>query len=160
MSRPLDITSVVNLSFIGDGSDIILSNGCSIIWTNSYKLFLTSLNVIFNETNKVANNSAISFENSELVTFSNVSFFKFCCNLLMHSRAILVVGSSIVFESCRFENGFHSTGGTLYIEDSNVTFGGHNAFLNNTAHNTAGAIYGLSRREKKTYIAQMLDIFG
>ena len=139
----LTIANVVNLTFIGDESDIILSNGCSIIWTNSSKLFLTSLNVFFNETNKTANNSAISIESTEVFTFSNVSFFKFYCELLFYSRAILVVGSSIVFESCRFENGFHSTGGTLYIEGSNVTFGGHNAFLNNTAHNTAGALYGL-----------------
>ena len=139
----LNITNVVNMSFIGDESDITLCNGCSIIWTNSSELFLTSLNVIFNETNKIANNSAISFENTELFTLSNVSFFKFYCNLLNYSRAILVVGSSVVFESCRFENGFHSTGGTLYIEDSNVIFRGHNSFLNNTAHYTAGAMYGL-----------------
>ena len=140
----LTIANVVNLSFIGDESDITLSSGCSIMWTNSSKLFLTSLNVFFNGTNQTANFSAISFENTELVTLSKVSFFKFYCDLLFfYSRAILVVGSSIVFESCRFENGFHSTGGTLYIEDSNVTFGGHNAFLNNTANNTAGAMYGL-----------------
>ena len=139
----LFIKNVVNTSFIGHESDIILSNGCSIIWTNSSELFLTSLNVIFNETNKTANNSAISFENSKLVTFSNVSFYKFYCELDFYSRAILIVGSSIAFESCKFENGYHSEGGTLRIEDSNVTFVGHNVFWNNTANYTAGAMYSL-----------------
>ena len=60
------------------------------------------------------------------------------------TRAILVVGSSIVFDSCKFENRYHSTGCILYnIEDSYVTFGGHNIFLNNMAYNTAGDMYGL-----------------
>ena len=139
----LFITNVVNLSFVGDESDIILSNGCSITWKNSSKLFLKSLNLIFNETNGTTNNSAIHFENSDLVTFLNASFSKYYCELDIFSRAILVVSSSIIFESCKFENGYHSTGGTLYIEESNVTFGGHNVFLNNTAYNTAGAMYGL-----------------
>ena len=137
------ITNVVNLRFIGDESDIILSNGCSIIWKNSSKLFWTSLNLIFNETNEITNNSAIRFENAENVNFSNASFLKFYCELNYFSRAILIVGSSIIFENIKCENGYHSTGGTLYIIDSNVTFGGHNIFLSNTANNSAGALYGL-----------------
>ena len=137
------IRNVVNLSFAGDESDIILCNGCSIIWTNSSKLFWTSLNLIFNHTNETANNSAIRFEKSEDVTLLNASFSKFYCDLNFFSRAILVVGSSVKFENCKFENGYHSTGGSLYIEDSNAMFGGHNAFLNNTAYSAAGAMYGL-----------------
>ena len=139
----LFITNVVNLSFVGDESDIILSNGCCIIWKNSSKLFWTSLNLIFNETNEITNNSAIHFENAENINFSDASFLKFYCELNYFSRAILIVGSSIIFESIKCENGYHSTGGTLYIKDSNVTFGGHNVFLNNTASNSAGAMYGL-----------------
>ena len=53
------------------------------------------------------------------------------------------MGSSVIFERCKFENGYHSKGGTLYIKDSNVTFGSHNIFSNNTAYYTAGAMYGL-----------------
>ena len=139
----LFITNVVNLSFVGDGSDIILFDRCSIIWTKSFKLFFTSLTLIFNETKKIANNSAIHFENSKVVIFSNVSFIKFCCELNYYYRAIIVMGTSVIFESCKFENGYHSKGGALYIEDSNVTFGGRNVFLNNTANYTGGAIYGL-----------------
>ena len=140
----LSITNVVNLSFVGDESDIILSDGCSIIFNKSSNIFWSSLNIIFNETNKLMNSSVLCFENSEVVTFSNISISrKSYDGLNFFSRAILVVGSSIVFESCKFENGHHSTGGSLYIEDSNVTFDGHNDFLNNTANNTAGAIYGL-----------------
>ena len=142
----LFITNVVNLSFIGDEGDIILSNGCSIIWTNSSKLFWTSLNLIFNETNEITNNSAICLEKSEAVTFSNASFLKFYHDPIFFSRAILLMGSSIVIESCKFENGCHFTGGNLYYEDSTVTFGGHNVFLNNTAYNTGGAMYGLRSR--------------
>ena len=130
------------MSFVGDESDIILSHGCSIIWTNSSKLFWNSLNLIFNETNEI-NSSAIHFENSENVTISNASFFKFYWELNFFSRAILVVDSFIKFKSCKFENGYHSTGSSLYIKDSNVTFGGHNDFLNNTAYDSAGAMYGL-----------------
>ena len=48
-----------------------------------------------------------------------------------------------IFESCKFENGHYSSSGALYIQDGYVTFDGHNDFLNNTANNTAGAIYGL-----------------
>ena len=139
----LFITNVTNLGFVGDKSDIILSNGCSIIWTNSSKLFWTSLNLLFKKAYENTNYSAIHFGNSENVIFSDASFFKIYCEHGIFSRAILVVGSSIIFENCKFENGYHSTGGTLYIKDSNVTFGGHNVFLNNTANNSAGAMYGL-----------------
>ena len=52
------------------------------------------------------------------------------------------MSSSIVFESCKFENGYHSKGGIIHIEDSNVTFRSHNDFLNNTANYSAGALYG------------------
>ena len=138
------ITNVVNLSFDGDESDIILCDGCSIICNKSSNIFWSSLNIIFNETNKLMNSSALCFENAEVVTFSNISISrKSYDGLNFFSRAILIMDSSIVFESCKFENGHHSSGGALYIEDSNVTFGGHNDFLNNTANNTAGAIYGL-----------------
>ena len=143
LNATLIINNVVNLSFVGDESDIILCNGCSIIWTKSSKLFWTSLNLIFNVTNEIANNSAIHFENAEVVTFSNASFSKFFFELNFYSRTILVMGSSIIFESCKFKNGYHSSGGSLYVEDSNVTFGGHNVFLNNAAKYAAGAIYGL-----------------
>ena len=143
LNATLFISNVVNLSFVGDVSDIILSNGCSIIWTNSCKLFWTSLNLIFNETNEISNNSAIYLEKFEAVTFSNVSFFKFYRDPNSFSRAIQAVSSSIVFNSCKFENGYHSKGGSLFIGDSIVTFGGHNVFVNNTARNTAGAMYGL-----------------
>ena len=141
----VSITNVVNLSWVGDESDVILSNGCSIIWTNSSKLFWTSLNLIFNKTNEKVN-SAVFFENSENVTFLNTSFLKIYCDLNFDSRVILVVGSSTLFERCKFENGYHFTGGALYIEDSNVTFGGHNVFFNNTAYNTAGAMYALNSK--------------
>ena len=139
----LPISNVVNLSFVGDESDIILSNGCSIIWTNSSKLFWTSLNLIFHETNDVADNSAIYIENSENVTFLNASFFKFYGDINFYSRAILVAGSSVIFQNCKFEHGYHLEGSNLYIAESDVTFWGHNVFLNNTAYKRAGAIYGL-----------------
>ena len=139
----LFITNVVNLSFVGHESDIILCDGCSIICNKSSNVFWSSLNIIFNESNKLKNSSALCFENAEVVAFSNVSISrKSYDGLNSYSRAILVLGSSIVFESCKFENGHHSRGGSLYIEDSNVTFDGHNDFLNNTANYTAGAIYG------------------
>ena len=70
----LFITNVVNLSFVGDESDIILSNGCSIIWANSPQLFWTSINLFFNETNEMVNNLAIQIIESENVTFLNASF--------------------------------------------------------------------------------------
>ena len=139
----LFIANVFNLSFLGDGSDIILFDRCSIIWMKSFKLFFTSLNLIFNETKKIANNSAIQFENSKVVTFSNASFIELCCELNYYSGAIIVMATSIIFESCKFENGYRSKGGTLYIEDSNVTFWGHNVFLDNVANYTGGAIHGL-----------------
>ena len=77
----LFITNVVNLSFVGGESDIVLSNGCSIIWTNSSKLFWTSLNLTFNETNEILNNSAIYFENSKNITLLAATFSKFHCDL-------------------------------------------------------------------------------
>ena len=158
----LFITNVVNLSFVGDESDIILSNGCSIIWTNSSKLFWTSLNLIFNETNEITNNSAIHFENSKSITLLAATFSKFHCDLNFYSRAILIVGSSIIFENCNFENGYHSKGGILYLEDSNVTFGGHNVFLNNTAYSAAGAMYGLRSQiqvsGKNTFVGNRVGI--
>ena len=58
------------------------------------------------------------------------------------------MGSSIAFESCKFENGYHSKGGTLYIENSTVSFKGKYMFLRNTANYTAGAIYGFKSRIK------------
>ena len=70
----LFITNVVNLSFVEDESDIVLSNGCSIIWAKSSKLFWTSINLFFNETNEIVKNSAIHFEKSENVTFLTASF--------------------------------------------------------------------------------------
>ena len=136
------IRNVVSLSFVGNKSYIILSNGCSIIGTNS-SLFWTSLSIIFRKAYENTNYAAVHFKNSESVFFSNASFIKFYCEHDIFSRAILVVGSSIIFESCMIENGYHFTGGTLYIEDSNVTFKGHNVFLNNTANISAGAMYGL-----------------
>ena len=139
----LFITNVVNLRFIRDESDIILSNGCSIIWKNSSKLFWTSLNLIFNETNEITNNSAIHIEKAENITLLAATFSKFHCDLNFYSRAILVVGSSVILERCKFENGYHSKGGILYVKDSNITFGSHNIFSNNTAYYTAGAMYGL-----------------
>ena len=98
----LFIINVVNLSFVGDESDIILSNGCSIIWANSSKLFWTSINLLFNETNEMVNNSAIQIKKSENVTFLNASFLKFNGDHNFFSRAILVVGSSLIFKSCKF----------------------------------------------------------
>ena len=41
----LFISSVANLSFLGDERDIILSDGCSIIWTIS-KISWISLNLM------------------------------------------------------------------------------------------------------------------
>ena len=139
----LFITNVVNLSFVGDGSDIILSDGCSILWKTSSNISWISLNLFFDETNEITNNSAVLFDSSEVVTFSNVSFINLHYKFIFYSRAVLAVSSCIVFESCKFENGYHSKGGILHIEDSNVTFSGHNVFLNNTANYTAGAMYGL-----------------
>ena len=139
----LFIGNVANLSFVGDESDIILSDGCSIIWNKSFNIFWSSINKVFYETSQFMNSSALCFENAEVVAFSNVSVTrKSYDGLNFYSRAILV-GSSIVFESCKFENGHHSSGGALYIEYGYVTFSGHNDFMNNTANNTAGAIYGL-----------------
>ena len=134
----ISITNVVNLNFIGDGSDIILCNGCSIIWTRSSEISLSSLKITFSNTDKATKNSAIHFENSSGVTLSNISFFKlhhFC------SRAVLAKDSSIVFVSCRFKNGNHSKGGTLNIENSNVTLFGHNIFLSYTGY-YGGAVFG------------------
>ena len=160
----LFITNVAKLSFVGDKSDIILSNGCSIIWTNSSQLFWTSLNLIFKKAYENTNYSAIHFGNSENIMFSNASFFKFYCENGIFSRAILVVGSSNILESRKVENGYHSTGGTLYIEESNVTFGGHNVFLNNTANNSAGVMYCLRSQiqwnGKNTFIGNRVRLNG
>ena len=133
----LSITNVVNLSFVGDQSNIIMCNGCSIIWTRSSKIFLSSLHRTFSKTDKAKRNSALYFDNSCVVILSNVSFFKLN---YFHSRAVLVVGSSIVFLSCSFKNGNHAEGGTLCIENSNVTLFGHN-FLRYTGCQRA-AVFG------------------
>ena len=136
----LFITNVVNLSFVGDKSDIILSNGCSIIWKLSSKISWISLNLFFNLTH---NNSAVQIENSKFVSFSNSSFKKLHHKDFLNSRAFKTrSSSSIVFENCKFENGYHLNGGALNIEGSNVTFRGHNDFWDNAAYYSAGAIYG------------------
>ena len=139
----LFITNVVNSRFVGDESDIILFNGCSIIWTASSEISWTSLNLFFNNTNEVRNNSALLINNSKVVSFSNTLFIKFHSEFTFYSRAVLAMSSSILFENCKFENGHHSKGGIIYIEDSNVTFLGNNDFLNNTANYRAGALHGL-----------------
>ena len=142
LNRTIIVTDVVNLRFHGDDSNIILSNGCSIIWNASSNISWISLNLIFNETNVRTNNSAVLFENSQVVTFSNTSFLRLHHRYIYYSRAVSAMSSSIVFESCKFENGHHSKGGIIHIEDCNVTFSGHNDFLNNTANYSAGALYG------------------
>ena len=71
----------------------------------------------------------------------NSSFSTYQHKVSFHSRAVVAISSSIVFESCKFENGYYSIGGKLYIEYSNVTFQGHTVFLGNTAHCTLGAMY-------------------
>ena len=134
------ITNVVNLSFVGDESDIILCNGCSIIWTRSSKISLSSLSITFSNTHKATKKSALYFYNSRIVTLSNVSFSKLH---YFYSRAVLVEGSSIIFLSCKFKNGNHKNGGQLYIKDSNVTLCGHNFFLSNTAR-YGGAMFSLN----------------
>ena len=135
----LFITNVVNLSFVGDENDIILSDGCSIVWKGSSNIFWTSLNLIFNKANQIMNNSALYFENSKVVTLSNASFSRLRFNFF--SRAVLAMRCSIVFESCKFDNGNHSKAGTLYVKDSNVTLLSHNYFLGNAID---GAVYGLN----------------
>ena len=47
MNVTLCITNIVNLSFVGDVSDIILSNGCSIIWKESSNISWIYLNFNF-----------------------------------------------------------------------------------------------------------------
>ena len=129
----LSISNVVNLSFVGDDSNIILCEGYSILWTRSSNISWIFLNLMYNEANKrTADGSAIYFENSKIVTFCNATFSKLQFNV--YSRAIGARSSSIAFESCKFENGRHYTGGTIHIEDSNATLLGHNYFLNNTAY--------------------------
>ena len=87
----LFIRNVVNLSFVGDESDVVLSNRCSIIWTRSFRISLSSLSISFNETDKATRHSALHFEGSRVVTLSNVSFSKLHHSI---SRAVLVVSSS------------------------------------------------------------------
>ena len=141
----LFITNVVNLSFVGHESDIILSNGCSIIWTNSFNISWTTLSLMFNEANQ-NNKSALCFENSPVVHLLNASSSKLHLKFL--SRSFLAIRCSIEFENCRFEYGNRSEGGTLYINDSNVTLSGHNYFLGNAVEfgqglDFGGAVYGL-----------------
>ena len=78
--------------------------------------------------------SAIYFDNSKVVTFCNASFSKFFQFDVVFSRAIQAKSSSIVFESCKFVNGYHYSAGTVYFGDSNATFLGHNIFLNYTGY--------------------------
>ena len=136
----LFIGNVTNLTFVGDESEIFLSNGCSIIWTRSSKVFLTSLSILFNETNKTMDNAAFHFNNSE-VKISNALFSKYHEQCIIYSRAIKAISSSIVFENSIFENGYHNLGGSLFIKHSNITFLGHTVIQNNTATVTAGALY-------------------
>ena len=131
----LFITNVVNLSFVGDESDVILSDGCSIIWTRSSNISWIFLNLMYNEAN---NDSAIYIESSKVVMFCNATFSKIQFNV--YSRAIRARSSSIVFECCKFENGDHITGGNLYIDNSNATLLGHNCFLNYSGVN-GGAVF-------------------
>ena len=136
----LFIRNGVNLSFVGNESNITLSNGCGIIWKLSSKISWISLNLIFNLTN---NYSALQIENSKFVSFSNSSFIKLHHKYFFKSGAFKIrSNSSIVFENCKFENGYHIIGGALNIEGSNVTLRGHNDFLDNSAYYSAGAIYG------------------
>ena len=127
-------TKVVNLSFIGNQSDIILCNGCSIIWKGSSKISWTSLNLNFCEANKKMNNSALLFEHSNAVTFSNASFSTFCYNSF--STAVLAMSSSIEFKSCKFENGCHSNR-IIHVKASFVKFLGYSHF-----RHVGEAIYG------------------
>ena len=127
-------TKVVNLSFIGNQSDIILCNGCSIIWKGSSKISWKSLNLNFCEANKEMNNSALLFEHSNAVTFSNASFSTFC--YYSFSTAVLVMSSSIVFKSCKFENGCHSNR-MIHVKASFVKFLGYSHF-----GHVGEAIYG------------------
>ena len=69
----------------------------------------------------------------------NSSFSTYQHKVSFHSRAVLAISSSIVFDSCKFENGYYSIGGKLHIEYSN--FQGHTVFLGNTAYCTLGAMY-------------------
>ena len=100
LNMTLLISNVVYLSFVGDESNVILADGCSIVWIRCSKIPWSSLNLVFNEANQTMNNSALRFENSQVVIFSNISFSRFCFKLF--SRAVLVINSSIQFESCKF----------------------------------------------------------
>ena len=88
LNRTIIVTDVVNLSFVGDESDIFLSNGCSIIWNASTNIYWISLNLIFNETNKIRNNSAVLLQNCQAVTFSNSSFFRLHHRCIFYSRGV------------------------------------------------------------------------
>ena len=57
----LIITNVDNLSFVGDESDVILSNGYSMMWHSSSNISFMSLTLLFNDTDVTATNSATSF---------------------------------------------------------------------------------------------------
>ena len=136
----LSITNVANLSFVGDESDTIFSDGCSIIWTRSSKVSWTSINIIFNDTNQTIEKNAFKIKNSEIVV-SNTLFSKYSKGCIFYSRAIQAINSSIELENCIFENGYHTFGGALYIEHSNITFCGHTVFQSSTAKLAGGAMY-------------------
>ena len=138
LNATLFISNVVNLSFVGNESDIILSDGCSIIWNRTSKISWTSFNLMFNETNQISNKSALCIENSQIVTLSNASFSKF--RLHSFSRAVLAMKSSIELKNCKFEYGNHSEGGSLCIKDSNITMLGLSVFVGNTG-NIGGTVF-------------------
>ena len=93
-------------------------------------------------TNKEISISAIQIEYSKVVTLLNASFCFKVQNFDYFSRAVKALGSSIAFENCRFENGYHLEGGALYLQNSKVRFLGHSEFLGNAAYYSGGAMFG------------------
>ena len=138
LNMTLLISNVVYLSFVGDESNIILADGCSIVWIRCSKIPWSSLNLMFNKANQTMNNSALRFENSQVVIFSNISFSRFCFKFF--SRAVLVINSSIQFESCKFEYRNPPDRGSFCIKDSNATLLGHRVFIDNT-RDVGGAVF-------------------
>ena len=130
------IKNVVNLSFVGDDSDIVLSEGCSIIWNGSSNISWMSIILTLNGANETMRNSALLFENSEAVIISNATFSKI--QLHSYSGAVQAIGTFIVFKSCKFENLNDSKGGIIYVNNSNVNFCGDSLFLGHVG----SALYG------------------
>ena len=135
------ITNLVNLSFVGNESDIILSDGCSIVWKGSSNIFWTSLNLIFNKANQTMNKSALYFENSHscrynssLAIYGDKSVSRFdSFNSECLSRSY---SQSIIF--CN--NSAETFGRAIHVRDSNMTLTGSVIFVANKAFGGAISI--------------------